>query len=384
MTHEVLQAARQIGPEIAARADEIEQARGLPLDLVDRIRDTGAFRMFVPGDLGGPNVDAWESLQVLEELAYHDGAAGWCSMISSTTSLLASFLPDRFAKEIYGNPSTITGGFAQPTGTAVPVDGGLRVSGRWAWGSGTRHCNWIGGGCRIVNESGEPTPRDDGLAAPFVFFAANDVSFIDNWHVSGMAGTGSGDYEVTDVFVPEGRWVQLGRTAPVRENSLSRFSFFGLLACGVASCSIGLGRRSIDELITMAATKTPQSSRRTLAERPQIQSDVAAAEAKLAAAWALMQQTVADSWASAQAGVDPTTEQKRQLRLSATHATQTAAEVTESMYKAGGGAAVYKTSQLQRTFRDAYVTTQHAMVAPRTLEMVGRLRLGLDGNTAAL
>ena len=247
MSSSALDEVRRIGPAIAARSDEIEQLRTLPLEVVELVKSTGAFRMYVPDDLDGPVVSAWESLEIIEELAYHDGATGWCAMIGSTTSLMSSFLPDAYAKEIFGSTDAIGAGFAMPAGRAVAVDGGLRVTGRWQWGSGSRHATWIGGGCRIVDEEGARSPRSDGLAMPFVFFPADDVELIDNWHVSGLAGSGSGDYLVTDVFVPEGRWVQMGRDEPVRSNSLSRFSFYGLLAAGVAACAMGLARRSIDE-----------------------------------------------------------------------------------------------------------------------------------------
>ncbi|MEM9134911.1 MAG: acyl-CoA dehydrogenase family protein [Actinomycetota bacterium] len=384
MGNSLLDAVNTLGPSIAARSNEIEEARRVPIDIVDQLRPTGVFRMFVPDDLGGPGLTAWESLEVLEGLGYHDGATAWCAMIGSTTSLMASSLPEPYAQEIFGDHDTIGGGFAMPVGRAVAVDGGLRVSGRWAWGSGTQHCNWVGGGCLVVDDEGTPSPRDDGLAVVFAFVPADEVTFIDNWHVSGLCGTGSGDYEVHDVFVPEGRWVQLGGGRPVRANALSRFSFFGLLACGVASCAMGIGRRSIDELTALAGDKTPQGSSRTLAQRPQVQADIAVAEARLGAAWLLLREAVTDSWRTAVAGDRPSVDQKRQLRLSATHAAQTAAEVTESMYKAGGGAAVYRTSPLQRTFRDAHVAIQHAMVAPRTFETHGRLRLGLETDTRQL
>ena len=384
MTSPMLEAVRQVGPMINARSDETEKGRRLPLDLVELMKPLGVFRMYVPDDLDGPGVTAWASLEVLEELAYHDGAAGWCAMIGSTTSLMSSALPDKYAKEIFGSRDAIGGGFAMPMATATPVDGGLRVSGRWSWGSGTQHCTWVGGGCLIVDEQGTPTRREDGLSSPFVFFPVEDVEFIDNWDVVGLSGTGSGDYQVTDVFVPEGRWVQIGRDEPVRDNSWSRFSFYGLLACGVAACAMGIGRRSVVELVELAASKKPQGSSRPLSQRAQVQADVAIAEAKLAAAWAFMNSAISSTWETAQKGVLPSLEQRRQLRLSATHATQVAAEVAESMYKAGGGAAVYRTSPLQKTLRDAYVATQHAMVAPRTFETLGRMRLGLETDSRFL
>ena len=384
MTNPVLDDARRLGPTVEARADEIESNRSVPLDLIDEIRPSQAFRLCVPEALGGPSITAWEGLQVVEEYAYHDGSVGWVVAISSTSSLMASYLTDPWSKTIFGDPRSITGGYAAPAGKATPVDGGLRVSGTWQWGSGTKHATWIGGGCMVVGDDGKPAPRADGLAFPYVFFDLDDVEFVDTWHVSGLAGTGSVDYTVRDAFVPEGRWVQIGVDPPIRENAFARFSFYGLLALGIAATSVGIARRSIDELVELAATKRPQGSRRPLSDRSPIQADTAIAEAKLRSAWGFVETVVNDTWNLATSGVEPSEEQRRLLRLSATHATQTAAECTELMYKAAGGAAVYKTSQIQRCFRDVFVATQHAMVAPRTYELAGRIRLGLETDTRQL
>ena len=143
------------------------------------------------------------------------------------------------------------------------------MSGRWQWGSGAKHCTTIGGGCLVVGARGQPEPRADGLAMPFVFMDPGDVDLIETWDVAGLCGTGSVDYVVHDVLVPEGRWVEIGADGPVRDNVWSRFSFFGLPASGVAAAAAGIARRSIDELVALAASRKPQGSSRTLAERAQ-------------------------------------------------------------------------------------------------------------------
>lgn len=384
MTNAVLQAAHDLGPIISARSDEIEANGTLPQDLVDLIKPSGAFRQYVPVELNGPGVTAWESFEVVEALGYYDGAVGWCAAIGSTTSLMSSYLPAEYASKLFASPDSIGGGFAAANGKATAVDGGLRVSGRWQWGSGTKHSTIIGGGARLVNADGKTQARADGLVVPFVFFEPADVEFIETWDVSGLSGTGSVDYQVDDVLVPEGRWVQIGIDKPVLDNALSRFSFYGMLAGCVASAAVGMARRSIDELVSLAETKKPQGSRKALAERAPVQADVGIAEAKLSSAWALMQDAIEDTWQTALAGDDSTDEQRRLIRMASTHCTQTAAEVAEIMYRAAGGAAVYKTSPIQRCFRDTNVAAQHAMVAPRTFETVGRMRLGLDTNTGTL
>ena len=379
----MLAAARDMGGSIRARSAEIEALGTLPLDLVDAIRPTGAFRQHVPDDLGGPGVTAAESLEVFEEFAYHDGSVGWCVAIASTTSLLASYLPDPHAGALFGDPGAIGGGFVMPRGRAVPVEGGLRVSGRWQWGSGTKHCTTIGGGCLVVGPDGRPEPRGDGLAAPFVFMDPDDITFIDTWDVAGLAGTGSVDFEAREAFVPEGRWAQIA-DGPVRDNAWSRFSFYGLLACGVAAAAVGIARRAVDELVELAGAKKPQGSSRTLAERAATQSEAASTEARLRSAWSLTLDAVDDCWQSALAGEPSTVDQKRLVRLAATHATQTAADAAASIFRVAGGAAVYRTSPIQRCFRDTAVAAQHAMVAPRTLETAGRLRMGLPTDTTTL
>ncbi len=381
----LLAATHDITRRLADRSAEIETARTLPTDLVAELAGAGLFRAFVPASLGGSEAPVADGLAVIEELATADGSTAWCVMIAMTTGLLGGFLPDEHARTIYGSPDSITGGLAAPAGRAIPLpDGGLRVSGRWAWGSGSRHCTWIGGGCRLVDPTGVPAPRADGLEAPFVLFNAADVELLDTWHVSGLKGTGSTDYQVSDLVVPEGRWVQVNVDAPREDGALYRFSFFGMLALGIASVTLGLARRAIDELVELAVDKRPQGSSRLLAERAPVQAEVALAEAEMRAARAFMNDTVEDAWRSVSAGDPITDEQRRSSRLAATHATLASASAVDRCYTAGGGAAIYEDSALQRVFRDVHVATQHAMVAPRTLELAGRLRLGLPTATGQL
>jgi indole-3-acetate monooxygenase len=363
----VLAEVDALGPQLRARSAEIEAARSLPVDLVKQLAETGAFKLFVPARYGGAEVSPADGIAVTEALAHADGATGWCQMIAMTTGVLAGYLPAAHAASIYELPSAITGGFAAPVGRATRVQDGLAVSGRWQWGSFTAHCTTIGGGVRL----------DDG-SSRFAYFDRDDVELLDTWYVAGLKGTGSSDYQVHDAFVPEGRWVEVGADAPLEDGPLYRFSFFGLLAIGVAAVALGLARRSIDELVALAGVKTPQGSSRPLSERGATQSDVAVAEARLRAARALVDDVVGTAWDACRHGDPPDDEHRRSIRLAATHATQTAATVVDRMYTTGGGAAIFEDNALQRVFRDVHVATQHAIAAPRTMELVGRLKLGLD------
>ena len=171
-------------------------------------------------------------------------------MIAMTTGLIGGFLPVEHATAVYGPAGAITGGFAAPMGRGKRVDGGISVTGRWQWGSGIAHCTAIGGGC--VVHGGGPD-GDERPTAKFVLFDLDDVEILDTWYVAGLKGTGSTDYQVSGAFVPEERWFALAGAVPREDGPLYRFSFFGLLALGVSAISLGLARRSIDELVALAA-----------------------------------------------------------------------------------------------------------------------------------
>lgn len=375
----------ELSVTLRQRAPEIETTRRLPDDLVTDLTAEGLFRTWVPAAYGGPERTALEGLESIAATASHDGAAGWCVMIALTTSMTAYLLPAEHAAAIYGDPAAVTGGFAAPAGTAVALPGGgLRVSGRWAWGSGTSHCSTIAGGVRLVDDGGRPSPREDGLAFPFVFFDRDDVELLDTWHVAGLAGSGSTDYRVADAVVPEGRWVEFGRTKPVIDRPLARFPMFGLLALGVAAVTVGLARRGVEELVELAGGKRPQGSRKTLAERQTTQLDVARADATARSAWAFVVDAVGDAWETAAAGDPLRVEQRRLLRLAATDAVARCSDATQRLHKVAGGSDVYLSSPIQRVFRDAHVASQHAMVAERTYELAGRVALGLDTDLSQL
>jgi indole-3-acetate monooxygenase len=362
-----LDAAITLTRALAARSAHIEAARRLPDDIVTTLANEGMFRLAVPSELGGLEADPRTIVDTIEMLSWADGSTGWCVMIGALTGLLASLLPDEGAKEIYGDPAAVTGGTFAPLGRAEATDGGWRVTGRWPFASGCEHSTWLMGGC---------TTSDKEYVA--VMMPITEVEIIDTWHVAGLRGTGSHDIAVNDVFVPDTRMVRLLALEPQRGGPLSSFPFFGMLAVGVASVGLGIARRSIDELIVLAA-----GSGRRSRERPAVQAALARAEGDVRAARALLREEIDAAWEAALAGHPPDIPTRTSLRLAATHAAHTAAEVTSAMYDAGGAAGLYDSSALQRCFRDAHAVTMHVMVGSPTWETVGRMLLGVETDTRA-
>ncbi len=379
-----LDAAREVAPAVRAAADRIEQARRLPADVVALLTDAGLFRLCVPHALGGSEADPATIVATIETIAAADGSAGWCVAIGITSGLLSGYLDDATAREIYGPPAAISGGVFAPKGTATAIEGGYRVSGRWPFASGCQHCAWLMGGS-VVMEGGKPQLLANG--APdirLMLFPAGEATVIDTWSVSGLAGTGSHDIAVDDIFVPAERAVSLITDRPRSPRPLYVFPVFGLLAIGIAGVALGIARTAIDELVALAGGKTPSGSRKRLADRAVVQAQVAEAEALLQSGRALLFDAVGAAWESACTTRTIATAERARVRLAATHATRSAARAVDLMYDAGGGTSVYRVSLLQRCFRDVHVATQHMMVSPSTFELTGRIFLGIDADTSQL
>jgi alkylation response protein AidB-like acyl-CoA dehydrogenase len=381
-TPDPVAAARALGPHLRTLSTEIEQARRLPADVVDTLRDAGLFRLGVPVSVGGLEADVATLLRAIETVSEADGSAGWCVMIGATSGLVSAYLPRDEAAAIF-RPQTVAGGVFAPQGRAVATADGYRVSGRWAFGSGVQHCDWVMGGCVVTDEAG-PRVLPSGIPDPRMMLVARpDVEVIDTWDVSGLRGTGSHDFAFHDVLVPESRSVSLVTDRPREPGPLYRFPVFGLLALGIAAVGVGIARRAIDELVELAAGKTPQGSRRKAARRPMTQADAAKAEALWGSARAYLYETVEAAWDDACSG-EISLPRRARLRLAATNAARSCADAVDACYDAGGGSSIYASNPLQRLFRDAHTVTQHMMVAPATYELAGRVVLGVETDAEML
>lgn len=375
------QRAATLAAPLAARAAEIEARRSLPPDIADALAQAGLLRLLTPRAFGGHELHAASFFDIVETIARHDAATAWCCFIANTACVLAAYLPPATAAALFSRPDLQAAGVFAPRGRAVPAvqDGvaGYRISGRWAWGSAVHNAHLVSGGCVVVGNEADPPQVLSAL------FDRDQLTLLDNWHSVGLGGSGSGEFEVHDVFVPVDRCCSLlGK--PLQPGVLYRFPVFGLLALGIAAVASGITRQALDALFALAADKTPQAGSKTLAQRPATQEAVARAEAEWRSARAFVVEAVSAAWDAAENEGQMPVAARRDLRLAATHATHSAAAVTTRMYTLAGGSAVFASSPLQRCLRDVHVTTQHLMVAEPTWELTGRLLLGQPTSLAML
>lgn len=369
----VLDAVRGLAPRITARAAETEAARRLPRDLIRDLTAAGCFRMLVPRSHRGEGFDLPTAMSVIEELSRADASVAWTTMNLAGGWINLGSLPRSTFDALYAKgPDVIIGGVFSPSGTAVPVDEGYRVSGRWAFASGCEDSHWLFGNCMEMHA--------DGPRLRTALFSPDQIKIEDTWTVSGLCGTGSHHLVADEVFVRAERTCLPFADAPCLDEPLLRIPMPPVFAFGVASVAIGIAQGALEDILALCATKVPLLAHTALATNPLFQNQLGAADAKLRAARGLLYADAAAAWGTAVAGAEFTPEHRARMRSAITWAATTAAEVVGMAYHAGGGSSIYASNPLQRRFRDINAITQHFLVKLDTQTTSGAVLAGAEAD----
>ena len=356
--------------DIRARREEFEQQRFVSKDVVDRFKEIGIYRAFVPRAFGGTERTPTEFLLAIEAIAEADGSAGWVASFGVCESYLGA-LPLDSVHETWRDPDAVFAGAMFPLQPARVVDGRYVVSGRWRWASGCIAADRIGVGIM---------PEGDGALPRMAVLPASEVR-IDrsSWNSHGMAGTGSFDIEVDEVAVdPEWTFIRGGPLTP--DGPFFRYPTIAIAAQVLAVTSLGIARAAL-EIVREAgqvggagsATGAPN-----IGDREHVQIEVAKAEARLRAARLFFYDAIDAAWDELVAGDELTDEDRNLLRLSCTHATREGAAVVEAAYRVSGMAAAELDNHLSRCWRDVHLPTQHAFMGEMTYRNSGAVLLGRE------
>ena len=367
-------AAEQIAEQIRGRGAEIEQAGELPPDVVAALRAAGVFRLWMPVELGGYEASPAEMLDVVRLLAAADGSTGWCVGAGVASNIAGALLPEAAARRIFADPDVLCGGALMPGGQAVPQpDGGYLVDGRWSFGSGTQHCDWVIGAARVVqNSMPDGPPR---LLAALMPAAA--VKFLPTWQVIGLEGTGSVDYEASGLQVPADHCIELGRLQPWPAGAMWRIPLRSLLYPVLAAVPLGIAQRSLQELLELGG-RVRYGAHSRLADRETVQATVGRVQALIGAGSSHLTSTMQHLYEVAEAGRVPSAEDRAAARVAATYATEQAMEAVTLCYQTAGAIAMYRQHPLQRAMRDVLAATQHFALSTQGYALVGKVILGFE------
>jgi alkylation response protein AidB-like acyl-CoA dehydrogenase len=366
---------RELAPEITARAAEIEAARHLPRDLVERLKSIGLFQMFVPRSHGGLELDLPAALEVMKVLTRLDGSIGWIAIVAGVGGLFAAAARPELYQQIYQDgPDVAICGSSQPAGTAERVADGYRIKGRWPFASSCTHADWIGGFC-VVTDGGKPVPGPQGKPmVRAVLLPARDWEIEDTWHAAGLKGTGSHHITLRETSVPDIHVFDVD-AAPRLSGPLYQ-ALRQWLPLLHGTFSVGLAEGAVDDLLALAHTGRQQLYAAVPMRESEIfQYELGRISADLRAAQAFHEVQVASHWRRALSGTLNDADLLVEGARSAAWLATTCVGIADACFALAGSSAVYDSSPLQRRLRDLHVGAQHAHAQQRQYVDVGRLAL---------
>ena len=370
----LLEAVESVRHVVEKSALEAEELRTLPRNTVDAIYDAGLFSLKVPEVLGGAEADIVTQMEVVEAMTRIDTSAGWTLMIGAGALGLASaFVSDEAISEIFaaGRIPRFASS-SRPMGKAVPANGGYVVNGRWPFASGILHSEWVLAGVPVAEDAANGGRR-------IIVFPTSKAEIHDNWYVSGLQGTGSCDFSLTDLFVPEEFTCDVMNDTPRRGLPLYNIRVPGILAVEHAGFALGAGRRALDEISELAQTKSRGIPPSSLIQRTSFQQAIGECDFRLRAARALVIDIYENAWETVSSDEPISLKAQVEMRGAAAYATHVALGVVSEAFQYAGASALYSTNVIQRCYRDLSAAAQHAMVSSTSYENHGKLALGLAG-----
>lgn len=378
--NDIVKATQALGPLIQESLGAIETERRLPPQVVDALRELGAFRLAVPSAYGGLELDPMTQVCVVEELSRMDGSVGWCAMISSAGSFAGAFLTPAIAQRVFGSRDFSLAGQVVPVGRAELVEGGYCVTGRYRFGSGCQHASVVSAGC-VVFENGAPRQLRGRPEIRIMMLPITACRILDTWHTTGLAGTGSHDFEIENVFVPfEESWSFAERS----QCSGPLYRFPPLFLVTHAGVPLGIARAAIDAVLELAQHKElmpdPHNlfGSRLLRDESRVHEAIAVAEGALAAARGFTYSILEELWETLCRNEKPSPRQRALYRIMLIDVHRIGKEVVSSMYDLAATSAIYKSHPLDRLMRDILTACQHGVVHPKMYRPAGRLLLGME------
>lgn len=372
---EFLEALARLVPTISQHRTAFDNERRLPNALFEALADAGLFRLWLPTALGGPELSPIDFMAVVETASSLDGSVGWLVGNGAGMSRIGGYLPHSVARSFFSNSRAFVTSSTAAVGAALRVDGGYRVSGRWPFGSGAHHAShFMGLACLRDADGNEEPPL-------CCYFERRDVVIHDTWRVSGLRATGSCDFEVRDLFVPEQHTHLFMEPPPTQDGIVYALPTVCVFGWTVATVPLGIARGAMNVFVEHAGRRARQSITTVLRDREIVQGIFGRADALHRAARAFLIEAMSKLIAVRSEGGPSLVEARVVFRAAATHAAESAIRVVEMLAAESGSIAIFETSPMERFVRDVHAAAKHVAMSPNNYVLSGRVGLGLDPGT---
>lgn len=359
MSDSVLDIARDLRTTLDANA---AKATGSALceESVAALVSAGLFGIMTPEEVGGCEQSINDAIDVFAEISRADGSTGWCLMAgASTIAYFGAYAEDAFVEEVFADGVPLAAGQFAPKGIGTPDGDGYRLNGGYQFGSGISYAEWVGAGFLVPPKEGSDAPAE----FLFTIVPRSEVNVQGNWDVLGLVNTASYDYELKEVYTPKAGTFLFAAPTRRRGSKLFEIGVIGLTAAGHAGFAIGVARRALDELRSIAKTKVRMGAVSFLKDSESYLLSLGSLESRLEGARAWVRTAFADieQYVHAHGRVDPV--KNNVVRQATVFVTQEAADIVRQAYLLAGTTGL-RDGVLQRCFRDIHAGSQHFFASP--------------------
>jgi 3-hydroxy-9,10-secoandrosta-1,3,5(10)-triene-9,17-dione monooxygenase len=386
-TDALLKRAADIRPILERNADTTDSLRRLADENVQALRDSGLCRLMVPARFGGHQTSIRSYVDVMAEIGRGCGSTAWVASLINVCAWLAALFPEQAQADIWGsNRDAWIAGSLAPNGSAVPAEGGWRVTGRWPWASGSMHAQWAACGIHMKNERGEMA--NFGLS----LMPMAELTIEDTWFMAGMKGTGSNTIVAKDVFVPSHRFLPYPDAFAGRyrtehtDEAVYRAALVPVTVLILAPSQLGVARAALDHAIAKSKTRgITHTNFGTQAESAGFQIQIADAAMKIDTAALHMGRAADDLDRAAAASHLMDLTARARVRIDTALAAKYCREAVEVLVAAHGTSSLADSNRMQRLWRDVHTASHHAITEWQiNLEVYGKALLGVEPNITHL
>jgi 3-hydroxy-9,10-secoandrosta-1,3,5(10)-triene-9,17-dione monooxygenase len=362
---ELTERARKLAPVLAERARECEELRRLPDQTIADFKREGLLRAFVSPAHGGYGLELQTVIETSREIGRACGNSAWCLAICTLHHHVVSGFSEAAVKKVYENgPDAVVCGVFRPGGTAVKTEGGYRLSGAWDFASTCDHADFAVLAAFIIEEPGaEPAGMGSFLVR------RQDFEIEDNWHVSGLVGTGSkrilvDEIEVHPDFVMKTILdfaVTGDRDTTARGNLATDVPGASIATLGLVGVGLGIALGALDHFKQRLSGKLREATGKNSEQQVGAQLRYAKSCADVDAAELIVMRDLSEMMADAGAGRRASLEQRGRYRRDAAWCIQTCSEAIARLSPAAGGHAIFLDDPMQRSLRDVQVLASHVV-----------------------
>jgi alkylation response protein AidB-like acyl-CoA dehydrogenase len=377
---EIVDRAEALVPLLREHAARAEAERRLPDEVVAAAAAAGVFTMSTPERFGGPQLDLPSQFEVIRTLARGCSSTSWVAALYAVCNWWASLFGDEVQEEVFAEPGTRVAGIVSPLGRLTPDGDGFRLNGTWPFNTGCLHADWD-----VVATLRE---HAGGALEPYlVLVPMADLRVLDDWHVSGMGGTGSNSTVAEDVPLPAARAMPMGpllggghRSERNRGETVYSYAVFPFLLSASFGTPIGMAQGALEAFVERApARRTSFDDLGPQAQDPVTQVRIGEVEMQIQSALALARATTAGVHRHAEEGRELSRDGRIRARASVAYTTRLSLRAVQALHELSGASAGALASPIGRYLRDSSLLANHAFLNHEAhLRLLGGHLLGTE------